>query len=318
MSEGIKEQVRFTPEEMARAAFSSTEDARFSWKELRRNAARVEPFASYVVHHSQELVADALGRATEFLSVTVASREVRVNLVCGSPWDAFVLFFEQPELFFDVAFYADAPLDKTLPDFRSVLAHELWHLAFRRHQAQHWERNYPKSTSPSISFLYEMLNEGVGHYYSMSQRLYPRPGWGDFTERERAVFSLLEKNYLLYLAERDPQRRKEILFRSHAGVPFWQKWGAVPGALVIYHLKAVLGTAGLRRLIGRDPFSVFVAYDQRRREHPDWPPLPRRLVEDARREQGARPVGNAGFGTARSDPRSYRRPDPQTIRGTCW
>jgi hypothetical protein len=133
-----------------------------------------------------------------------------------------------------------------------------------------------------------MLNEGVGHYYSLRPKLSPRPKWVDFAERERRAFELLSKNYPKYLGETDEKRRDKILWRSHAGVPFWEKWSAVPGALIVYRLKSVVGKKGLQSLLAREPFSVFVEYDRHCQKHPRWPKLPKRLVRDARAELNER------------------------------
>ncbi|HOX47532.1 MAG TPA: hypothetical protein PK668_28320, partial [Myxococcota bacterium] len=253
---------------------------------LRQNKAFVEPFAAAVSARQAELVGAALERASEFLPDRPAPSEVRLNLVCGSPWDAFVLIFEGPEVFFDLGFYGDAPPAQALPEFEAILTHELWHLAFLKHQDAHWTVMPRDTGSIPAQFLYRMLNEGVGHYYSMRSKLLSENAWPDLAERERRIFDLLARSYPAYREEQDEVRRREILWRSHAGVPFWEKWSAVPGALIVHHLVSTPGPAGFRELIAREPFSWIVEYARLCGEHPDWPRLPERLVQDARAELG--------------------------------
>jgi hypothetical protein len=73
------------------------------------------------------------------------------------------------------------------------------------------------------------------------------------------------------------------MWHSHAGVPFWEKWGAVPAALIVHRLEAAQGSAAVAKLIQREPFSLFLAYETACKEHADWPKLPAALLEDAHR-----------------------------------
>jgi hypothetical protein len=283
MSRGMRPQVVFRSEEFAAAAFAPEHDPRFSWKRLRQNAGHVRGFAERLARVRTVLVAESLKRATEFLPVALSPADVTINLVCGSPWDAFVLIFDKPELFFDLGWHADQPPEEAIVDFRAILTHELWHLAFLDHQRKRWPKDYRESADPRGLFLYRMLNEGVGHYYSMRHRLYPTPSWPDFALRAQKTFALLEKSYLQYLAETDVEKRRKLLWSSHAGVPFWEKWGAVPGAITVYVLERELGRERVKELIASEPFSLFVAYDEVCHAKSSWPRLPAALVNDARR-----------------------------------
>jgi hypothetical protein len=284
MAEGMRPNVVFTPDEYAAAAFSDQMDGRFTWGRLKKNAAFVRPFIEYVQKHRDQMIVAALRRATVFLDVRISPGDIPINFVCGGPWDAYGLLFQQSErLFFDVGLLADGPLAKVLPDFESILAHEVWHLAFLEHQKEHWPVAYRGATDPAFLFLYEMLNEGIAHYYSMSHKLAPTITIPDLPEKERRVFALLEARYPRWRDDPDEKHRADELWHSHAGVPFWEKWGAIPAALVVHHLVDEGGYQSVARLIAREPFSLFIAYDQKCAEHPEWPRLPESLVEDARR-----------------------------------
>ena len=282
MSRGMAEQVTFSPEEFAAAAFADSPDSRFSFERLRDNAAYMTPFGEYVAAHRQTLSRTNLDRATEFLAVQVEPTAVTLNIVCGSPWDAFVLIFDGPEIFFDLGYYADAELEQALPGFESILTHELWHQAFLQQQRDLWPVDYHRHDDPATLFIYRMLNEGMGHYYSLYPKLYPTVGYEDFDDRVAGAFALLETNYPLYLAEEDTDARRDALWHSHAGVPFWEKWGAVPGAVVVYYLEGELGKDGVRALLVEEPFSLFLTYADLSAARSEWPRLPTPLVDDIR------------------------------------
>jgi hypothetical protein len=220
MSEGMRPNLLFTPAEYAAAAFSDQPDERFSWGQLKKNAPYVRPFVEYVAEHQDRMVRSALQRATTFLDVVVSAEDVPVRLVCGGQWDAYMLLFERSEIYFDVGLIANGPLAQVLPDFESLLAHELWHVAFTEHQKRHWSKGYRKSPEPALRFLYEMLNEGMGHYYSMSRKLPPALSV-DLTNKEQKVFGLLRQRYQRWRDDPDEKRREDGLWHSHAGVPFW-------------------------------------------------------------------------------------------------
>ena len=282
MAEGMRPNVTFTTAEFAAAAVSGAADPRFSFDRLKKNARWVRPFIAYVQSHQAELLANALREATAFLDVNVSPDDIPVRLVCGGAWDAYALIFERTELYFDVGFQADGPLDEVLPDFQAILAHETFHLAYLAHQKRHWPRDVRHSQRPAELFLYEMSNEGIGHYYSMSRKLFPKPTIADFAQKERHAFELLRERYLAWRDNPDEAKRSDELWHSHAGVPFWDKWGAVPGGLVAYRLVLEGGNESVARLLAREPFSLFIAYDEKCATHPEWPRLPEALVRDAR------------------------------------
>lgn len=283
MADGMAPQVVFTPAEFARAAFEDRGDERFSFRRLLQNARFAPPFVEHVSRHREEMITKGMAQAVEFLDVEPDPKRVPLHFVCGGPWDAYVLIFDEPELFFDIGFYADDALDKAIPGFETILVHELWHLAFRAHRARFWPVDYTDSLDPEALFFYRTLNEGVGHYYSLHPKLFPGVSFEDLPGRSQKVFALLATQFPAYLAIQDEPERLRFLWSSHAGVPFWEKWGAVPAALMTYHLQAALGRDGVRRLLAREPFSFFLAYHREAKAHPDWPQLPEPVVESARR-----------------------------------
>ncbi len=282
MAEGMAEQVVFTPAEFAAAAFAPGDDGRFSWSLLRENAATVRPFVDAVSRDAAGLIAESLAQVGEFVDVELRPADVPVHLVCGGKWDAYVLIFERNEVFFDVGYYGDAPVETAVPAFQAILNHELWHFAFIRHQDERWPRNYRDSADAVERFLYRVVNEGIGHFYSLRDKLLPEPSIADLAERERTTFTTLAVRYPEYKAEPDPAAREDLLWHSHAGVPFWDKWGALTGAFVVYRILRDQGAARVAALLAEEPFSLFTAYDELARERTGWPMLPAELADDSR------------------------------------
>lgn len=282
MSEGMRPAISFRPDEFARAAFATAPDARFSFDRLRANAEWVPPFAAHVEAHASSLVRSAWGRATQFVDVDWGPQDVRLHLVCGSAWDAFVLRpGGVPEVYIDVGRFGAAPLDTALAAFRPVLEHELWHVAFDRHRALHW----PKDDGPrsvAEEFFFVMLNEGVGHYYSLLPKLSGERDDPKLGARTEQVFVRLAQAFPRLVATTDPAEQARRLRSAHTGVPFWEKWGAVPGALVVHRLRVALGDAALKQLLQRGPYRWILRYDERSVNHRDWPKLPALLVARAR------------------------------------
>jgi hypothetical protein len=181
-----------------------------------------------------------------------------------------------------VGWLADAPVERALPDFQDLLAHELWHRAFHDHQAARWVTDPGAADDPAAVFLYELLDEGVGHWYSLRRWLAEKADTPEGAGRVAASFAQLAREYVPYRDEPDAEARRGRLWRSHAGVPFWEKWGAVPGALMIHRLVTARGDAAVRALLDREPYSWALAYAALAEER-GWDPLPAELVEDARR-----------------------------------
>ncbi|OGR07683.1 MAG: hypothetical protein A2341_06630 [Deltaproteobacteria bacterium RIFOXYB12_FULL_58_9] len=283
MAEGMREQVIFTPAEFAHAAFTTTDDEQFSWRRLRDNARFVKPFLGEVSPRLAALVTRSAGTSREFLAESADTKTMPVHFVCGGPWDAFVLYFDRgPELFFDLGWHADGEPAAMMADFEAILTHELWHASFGEHRRLHWPIDYKSCDGAACRFLYEMANEGIGHFYSLRHRLLPTVTIDRFDAKVAGAFVLLANNYPDLIAETDARKRENALWHSHAGVPFWEKWGAIPGAVVVYRLLQTSGDSEVRRLVAEEPFSLFLRYNELCSTRPEWEKLPPPLVEDAR------------------------------------
>ncbi len=282
MSEGMSG-ISFTPEDFVNAAFSDLDDKRFSWSHFKNNYQYVSKLVDHIQQNSEKLFKKTLNNASRFLGLPINSAEIQLNLVCGGKWDAYVLVFKDtPEIFMDVGLYAKKDTTKMINDFESVLTHEMWHLAFYRHKDTVWKNNYKDHFDPNFVLIYEILNEGIGHCFSLYNHLYPTVTIIDFKKKVSDLFKLFTNKYREYISETDLKVREKLLWKSHAGVPFWEKWGALTGAIITYRLVEALGDNKVKKIIKDEPFSLIVIYQQLAKEK-KWELLPNALVEQAKK-----------------------------------
>ncbi len=194
-------------------------------------------------------------------------KNLKFHLVCGSPSDGYGFWFpEGVRQFIDVG--------NVETDFLPhLLTHEVWHVTFKT--------TYPnllqaaESNPDPIAYLaYQQINEGVGHYYSFRRRLYPEISYEDWQQRTAGVFQLLHENVEDLQNTPDPAMAREKIYRSHAGVPFWKKWGAVPGAVMTYRLLEELGPEDVASLIAAGPCEFLGAYQSLADARSSWEQLP--------------------------------------------
>jgi hypothetical protein len=133
-----------------------------------------------------------------------------------------------------------------------------------------------------------MLNEDGGHFFSLGARLEDRAARAETEGKFRSAFALLAERYPAYASETHDDGRSRMLRRSRAGVPFWEKWGAIPGAYLLHRLSQVLGDDQVARLVSTGPYDFIFRYAELQARHTDWPALPPRFLADLRRAAGAR------------------------------
>lgn len=284
MANGMNPHVVFSPKEFADGSNSTKKDPRFSWEEFKERSNKIKDFLKFISLNHGDLFSKAKERATQFLEPAPDVQSVPIYLVCGGAWDAYVLYFDQgPEIFFDVG-KMESDTITNHEKFIALLTHELWHIAFIDYQRKYWVKNYKTSEDPTDIFFFTMLNEGMGHFFSMSPRLFPIVDYPDFKGRSIKIFSLLKSKYQQYKNENNWQVKKRLLWTSHAGVPFWEKWGAVSAALVIYHLNNSLGKKALIGLLAKNPFEYLLRYETLSEKDSKLPKLPKNLRDELRKQ----------------------------------
>lgn len=196
---------------------------------------------------------DGAHAARTLLPAGAIPENVRVHFICGSPSDGYGFTIDgEKQLFIDVSNVRA----EFLPH---LMKHEFWHVGFKRAFPAMFEEEFYAS-DPRRRVAYQMLNEGVGHYYSMRRRLVPTNTYPDWPERTASIFALLHEKLPEVTAAKSNEAQNQLIYRGHAGVPFWQKWLAVTGAIVTYRLISSDGEAAVAALIAAGPCAFLSRY----------------------------------------------------------
>jgi hypothetical protein len=287
LSEGMRPDLAFTPEEFAEGAFAGTYDRRFSWKDLRERRSDAPAVHDFIRKDEKRLRTSLIEEASKFLQHH-PSGAIQVHLICGSAWDAFVLIFdEKPEVFLDIALLANPDRLKMTAGLENILRHELWHVGLQKQQRRLKWPDFKNAANSTDLLAYEILNEGIGHYYSLGEKLRGSVISDELTPKFKAAFALMGERYLRLLSISDETERRALLWASHAGVPFWEKWGAIPGAWIAFQLNRRLGEAAMREIIARGPFEYLIRYDQLQKAEPSWPALPTALMSEVSKRKAS-------------------------------
>ena len=244
-----------------------------SFEQISDQKDRIEHYGSKLPALQRSLPQLEL-QAGKFLGENAVPEAMKIHLVCGMRSDGFGFSIDgKQRLFVNLALVA--------PDFfPSLLRHELWHVAFRARYPVIVEK-YERSTNPFKRLSFIMLNEGVGHYYSFQRRVEPSMAYENWAERTDRIFILLNKNTLQLGTMQSSDELENLLFASHAGVPFWQKWAALSGAIMTYRLNKTLDQNQMRKVISAGPCQFLSRYQTEALERPAWQPVPDILLNAA-------------------------------------
>lgn len=180
--------------------------------------------------------------------------DFKLHFVCGTPSDGYGFVINgSTQVFIDVG--------NVSADFMPhLLTHELWHVGFKNAYPEQFDAEF-HSGNPMRRVAYQMVNEGIGHYYSMRRRLVPKITYEDWHDRTARIFGLLNEKSAEALSASSEEAQERLIFRGHAGVPYWQKWLAVPGAIITYRLLQRDGEAEVKRLVAAGPCAFLTRYN---------------------------------------------------------
>lgn len=226
------------------------------------------------IEQIEEKIPEYIEAASVFVGTSAVPDNLKINLVCGTPSDGYGFSVGgQKELFLDLS-------NISRDFFDHLMRHELWHIAFKAHYPQQ-QADYAITNSVERYLAYQILNEGVGHYYSFQRRLEPKIVYDNWAERTASIFAKLEQGYEKLLATSDLEEQKAIVWSSHAGVPFWQKWSAVTGAIMTYRLKTTRGADAVTMAVAEGPCGFMKSYLDEAENNPSWELPPQGLVAAA-------------------------------------
>lgn len=234
------------------------------------NGARTLAALDLVEESAGRLVADAIA-AQNLLPENAVPAAVKVHFVCGSPSDGYGFAIDgEKQLFIDVG-------NVTADFMPHLLVHEFWHVGYKQVFDDHFRSEF-HAADPLRRLAYQLVNEGVGHYYSFRRRLVPENTYPDWPDRTAAIFALLHDKAQQLAGVEGREDQDILIYRSHAGVPFWKKWGAVPGAVITYRLVSMAGEKKTASLIASGPCAFLSYYQQAAETRDHWEQLPDSLL----------------------------------------
>lgn len=222
--------------------------------DLSAKSARILETVSFVEENLDDVLKQA--HASKILLPEGAiPPDFKMHFVCGTPSDGYGFVIDGgTQLFIDVG--------NVSADFLPhLLMHEFWHVGFKNAYPDQFQAEF-YSGDPMRRIAYQMVNEGVGHYYSMRRRLVPKITYDDWHDRTASIFGMLRERSAAVQAAETAEEQERFIYRGHAGVPYWQKWLAVPGAIITYRLIQREGEAEVARLIAAGPCAFLSRYNK--------------------------------------------------------
>ncbi|MTJ83820.1 MAG: hypothetical protein F8N37_22770 [Telmatospirillum sp.] len=155
-------------------------------------------------------------------------------------------------------------------DTRDVVRHELFHVVFSRFRSRDpgWRRLDAPDRDSQLLLMVE--DEGIAHFLAMQDQ------WRQNGFPEKRATAALSALTAAVEAISAGTATEETLQKANEG-PFWEKYGAISGALFAYGIDKTAGEEGLRRSLIEGPASFILRYDAATAADPALPPLPDRL-----------------------------------------
>ncbi len=242
-----------------------------SYEQIGQQRERLQNYSDTLPSLKKQL-ATLSAEATEFLGPNAIPKNFSIRIVCGARYDGFGFASDGKQYLFMNLPVISADF------FPHLLRHELWHVGYRN-QNEETAKVYEGSSSSLKNLSYIMLNEGVGHYYSLRRRLEPKIVYDNWPERTKALFAKFHDKFDQLVNAKDTETKDELLWTSTAGGRFWDKWGAVTGAVITYRLKQKLGVEVLRSLIASGPCDFLSKYHEEAKQIENWEDIPDTLVQ---------------------------------------
>ena len=164
-----------------------------------------------------------------------------------------------------------------------VLRHELFHIhyAWFRTQDPRWRTLTDLNADQKLLLLVQ--DEGIAHF------LASREEWRSqgFPKKrgEKALADLAQA-----IAALDAGKPSEAILQQANEGSYWDKFGAISGALFAYGVEKHEGAAGLKTSLREGPPSLLLQYDRAARQDVTLPPLPASLLNWAEKNSTILPA----------------------------
>lgn len=148
---------------------------------------------------------------------------------------------------------------------KNVVRHEMFHIFYAWYRAAdpRWQMHGRLNAQEEL--LLDIQDEGIAH-------LLANPQWRDGgfpADRGGRAMDALALTITAFAGNRVTD---EMLQKANQG-PFWEKYGAISGALFAAGIEKVYGDEGLRRSLRNGPAAFILAYDAATHQDASLPPL---------------------------------------------
>jgi hypothetical protein len=225
-------------------------------------------FAVSFQNHSLEFTQRTISTIIEHLPVVDHILETTLHLVPHSEADAYVEYVDgEPHMTIDLSrFLADTD-QETWANLYAAAYHEFWHVAFGKYIESNWRVKNPYVVpDPNYGLVFTMLDEGYGHYLSLTAYGGGKEGAHRIllsksaTDTHTGFFERFHPKIEEFNVSSD-SRKRQLVHESHIG-SMWDKWGALTGALVISTLQMQFGGKEVAGSIGQNPYSIWFLHQE--------------------------------------------------------
>ena len=237
---------------------------------LKDKLDKVIEFCNDFEKKKESIAQEAVNTLSEHMPRIDFNFNYDVHLIAGGNTDAFVEIVDgKPHMLLELSEMIQEDNSKTWINLNAYINHELWHSIFREYINKHWTLKAPDEGSKDFNYnmIFSMLDEGYGHYMSLlsytgsKKNVYKNLKSKATKWFSDGFFEMFNKNIIKFIKDNDQIKKQEMLDASCTG-NFWEKWGAMTGDLVISTIDMKQGRQKLLSLFEKEPFSIWLAYQE--------------------------------------------------------
>lgn len=169
----------------------------------------------------------------------------------------------EPTSFFNLQIisrnYGDTP-EEQMDALKGVTAHEIFHLLFANYKESSSNYQSISGNDYTQQLLSIIHNEGIAHYICYRSDM--KTSFEAFEKYRAGAFETLNNMVVIINSDTTSESTKdELIARSNRG-NFWNKYGAISGMFMAYHIENELGFNALIKTVELGDMSYPQAYNK--------------------------------------------------------
>ncbi|SMO91949.1 hypothetical protein SAMN06265379_11536 [Saccharicrinis carchari] len=179
-----------------------------------------------------------------------------------------------PALVFNLSLFTKLYGETTEEQFQTltnIMSHEIFHFAFNEFKNE--STNYPLISDNDYKhqLFRTVQNEGIAHYIDIKKVLITN--FSDFEKYQKENFEKLNKAIISFSSQQiGNEDKKKILQCANVG-KYWEKYGAICGMFMSYHIERLLGKEAITKTIKNGAESFIETYIELQLQHRELPKL---------------------------------------------